>query len=72
MHWVKGLDKSFEGSVACFITTMVGWMCIAMVRPIPVTQLMLSTIAAAVFEASSSQNDNLFLPIYYLTMIKLL
>lgn len=69
MHWVKGLDKSIEGGLAFIFTSLLCWLCLSTTFPIFVPRLVLPTIASAVFEAFSSQNDNLFLPLYYFTMI---
>ena len=69
-HWVKGLDKSIEGSVACFLTMVLGWFFLSFWCPISLGSLIVPSLMATVFEACSAQNDNLFLPLYYLTMIK--
>ena len=70
-HWVKGLDKSIEGSLACFLTMLLGWFLVSFWCPISLASFILPSLMATVFEACSAQNDNLFLPLYYFVTIKL-
>eukprot|EP00210_Caulerpa_lentillifera_P001040 g1003.t1 len=69
IHLVKGLDKTIEGSIACFVSCMIMWWIISCFASISIESLFIPTIAAAVFEATSSQNDNIFLPLYYYSIL---
>ncbi|GAA6007175.1 hypothetical protein JCM11491_003031 [Sporobolomyces phaffii] len=73
VRW-PGTQKTVEGTAAFVVSIMTGaWLLrlVGLVPPFSLGRYFLAVVLSALFEAASSQNDNLVIPIYMWSVVSL-
>ncbi|KAA1070312.1 hypothetical protein PGT21_007863 [Puccinia graminis f. sp. tritici] len=75
IRWNVGSSKTVEGSVAfvgSVIVVSLGLRVIGLVQPFPIIKYSFAILLVSLLEAFTAQNDNLVLPLYSWSILKLL
>lgn len=62
-------DKTWEGALANFFCTLIAWWVLRDAYKFYRVALVLPTLGAVCYEAATTQLDNIFLPLFYFSLL---